>query len=154
MLLLSETHGTEGGNRAWTPPLGCSAWWSAGPTAGTAGVGVMANNSFLQQIAHQPKWIVISPGRAAVLSLRGDDGFLDVVVTYFHTGGQLSDLDRRGVRPDSYDYCNSFPRLREHLRTRIGRAIKPQEQVLTVLGGRLQLCPGRAGHNFDQHYAE
>ena len=53
----------------------------------------------------------------------------------------MNDLDRHGVHPDFYNYYCSFPRLREHLRTRIGQAIKPKEQVLTILGGDFNYVP-------------
>ena len=130
LLLICETHGTDGGNKSWRPPIGSSAWWSAGPTIGHAGVGILVKDSFLKKFVEKPKWTVIWPGRAAILSLRGPEGSLDVIVSYFHTGGQVNDLDRHGVHPDFYDYCCSFPRLRERLRTRIGQAIEPKEQVI------------------------
>eukprot|EP00973_Karenia_brevis_P031409 4332472-Karenia_brevis.AAC.1 len=32
------------------------------------------------------------------------------------------------------EYCNSFPRLREHLRNRISAAVQPKDRALTLFG--------------------
>ena len=134
MLLIGEAHGTEGGNKAWRPPIGTEAWWSAGPTTAHAGVGIIIKKSFLKKFAEAPKWRVIWPGRAALLSLRGAEGALDILVGYFHTGGAVQDLDKFGVHPDWMEYCTTFPRLREHMRNRISAAVKPRDQVFTLFG--------------------
>jgi hypothetical protein len=122
MILISESHGTAGGNNAWRPPLGCSAWWSPGPSSNSAGVGIIIKNSFLGLFSAAPQWTIIWPGRAAMLSLRGSQGSMDIIVTYFHTGSEVTAMDKFGVLPDAYDTCNSFPRLRDHLRMRIGHS--------------------------------
>ena len=134
MLLVNEAHGTDCGNKAWRPPLGTTAWWSAGPTTRHAGIGIIVKNTFLEQFVETPSWRIIWPGRAAVLSLKGVFGALDVVVSYFHTGGEVSELDKFGVHPGHMEYCNSFPRLREHLRNRISAATRHRERVLTLFG--------------------
>ncbi len=134
MILLNEAHGTDGGNKAWRPPLGSRAWWSAGASPGHAGIGIIVNESFLKQFSEPPSWNIIWPGRAAILSLRGNAGSLDVVVSYFHSGAMVQDADKFGVLPEFRDYCNTFPRLREHLRSRIASAIRPRNKVLTLMG--------------------
>ncbi|CAK0903838.1 unnamed protein product, partial [Prorocentrum cordatum] len=76
--------------------------------------------------------------RACILMIteaHGTDGALDIVVTYFHTGSTVTELDKVGVHPNFMEYCSTFPRLREHMRTRLARAIQPQHRVLTLLGG-------------------
>ena len=103
MLLLNEAHGTDGGNRAWRPPIGTTAWWSAGPTAGHAGIGIIIEDPFLRHFIDTPNWRVNWPGRAAILSLKGAQGSLDIVVGYFHTGGEVCELDKAGVRPNSWE---------------------------------------------------
>ena len=134
MVLLGEAHGTEGGNRAWRPTVGTTAWWSAGPNTVHAGIGIFVKNAFLKQFSEPPRWTILWPGRAAVLSLKGPAGTLEVVVGYFHTGGVVQDLDQVGVHPGWVDYCSTFPRLRELMRNRISATIKPRGVALTLLG--------------------
>ena len=141
ILLLNETHGTDGGNKAWRPPIGTSAWWSAGPTPAHAGVGIIIRNEFIQKFSKTPKWRILWPGRAAVLSLRGAEGWLDIVVGYFHTGGEVGDLDKYGVHPNWSEYCSTFPKLREHMRHRISTAIQPRHRVLTLFGADFNWVP-------------
>ena len=121
--------------RAWRPPSGTRAWWSAGPSPGCAGVGIIVQLSFLAQFLAEPRWTVIWPGRAAILSLRGAAGALDIIVTCCHTGGAVTELDKSGVHPTALAYCSTFPRLREHMRMRLAEAIQPRSQVLTLLAG-------------------
>lgn len=92
-ILVTESHGTDGGNKAWNPPSGSKAWWSAGSSAGWAGVGVIARMDFLAKFSQEPEWKVLWLGRAAILSLRSPEGSLDVVVSYFHTGKDVSEHD-------------------------------------------------------------
>ena len=92
-------------------------------------------------ISRGTKYQVIWPGRAAILSLRGISGSLDIVVSYFHTWGQVQELDKFGVHPSMIQYCNTFPKLREHLRNRISAAIRPKEHVLTLLGADFNWVP-------------
>ena len=73
--------------------------------------------------------------------MRGSEGSLDVVVSYFHTGGEVQELDKFGVHPNWMEYCNSFPRLREHLRCRIGGAIQPKDTTLTLFGADFNWVP-------------
>ena len=56
VVVVVEAHGTDGGAKAWRPPIGCSAWWSAGPTAGSAGVGIVIKDSFLGNFENRPVW--------------------------------------------------------------------------------------------------
>ncbi len=135
IVMITEAHGTDGGNRAWRPPIGSRAWWSAGPTTGHAGVGIILRLDFLADFSEEPKWSVIWPGRVAMLSLQGPNGALDIIVSYFHTGGEVTEHDLFGVHPHFRGQCTSFPRIREHMRQRIGVAIKPQDRALTILGG-------------------
>ena len=135
VLLITEGHGTDGGNKVWPPPFGCTTWWTAGPTAAHAGVGIIAKNSFLQNFESSPSWTVIWPGRAARLSLRGPSGSLDLLVVYFHTGAEVTELDLYGAYPSHRPHCTSFPKLREHMRCRVGQAIAPQTSVLTIMAG-------------------
>ena len=111
MLLIGEAHGTEGGNKAWRPPIGTEAWWSAGPSTAHAGVGIIFKKCFLNRFTEAPKWKIICPGRAAMLSLRGAEGALDILVGYFHTGGAVQELDKSGVHPECMEYCTVFPAL-------------------------------------------
>ncbi len=141
MLLLNEAHGTDGGNKAWRPPIGTTAWWSAGPTVGHAGIGIIVKDSFLRQFSGPHRWHIIWPGRAAILSFRGPHGSLDVVVAYFHTGWEVREMDKFGVHPQWMEYCNSFPRLREHLRNRISAAIQSRDRVLTLFGADCNWAP-------------
>ena len=92
MVLITEAHGTSGQHKAWTPPQGTTARWSAGPSTGHAGVGIIVKNVFLQRFA-EIQWETIWPGRALRLRLRGKEGALDVIVSYFHTGAMVQELD-------------------------------------------------------------
>ena len=135
VVIITEAHGTQSGNRAWRPPHGCKAWWSAGPTTGHAGVGVVAKDVFLQKFDRTPTWSVIWPGRAARLSLSGPEGSVDILAVYSHTGSQVTEHDLFGVADTVRPSCVSFPALRAHLRCRLANAIAPKGSVLTVLGG-------------------
>ena len=54
VVLITEAHGTDGGNKAWRPPIGSQSWWTTGPTAGRAGVGVVVRTDFLARFNHPP----------------------------------------------------------------------------------------------------
>lgn len=134
-LMLTEAHGTEGMHSAWRPPPGVTAWWSAGASTAHAGVGLLINNGFLANFEANPRWEVIWPGRAAKLCLKGNQGSLELLVAYFHTGNEVKEADKHGVLPSWWDRCNSFPQLRRHLRHRIAGAIRPRHEALTIIGG-------------------
>ena len=74
VVVVVEAHGTDGGAKVWWPPIGCSAWWSAGLTAGSAGVGIVIKDSFLGNFENRPVWTAMWPGRAAKLAMRGSQG--------------------------------------------------------------------------------
>ena len=71
-------------------------------------------------------------------------GSLELIVTYFHTGGKVRLEDKHGVHAAWWDRCNSFPQLRLHLRNRSANAVRSQHDALTVVGGGLQLDGKRA----------
>ena len=125
-VLISEAHGTYGGNRLWRPPLGCSAWWSPGATAGHAGVGIIVKDSLLKKFDANPVWSTIWLGRAAKLSLQGPEGALDLVVTDFQTGSEVMEHDLYGVALAAREWCDSFGALWTHLRNWLSNAIAPR----------------------------
>lgn len=73
--------------------------------------------------------------------MRGAVGAVDIVVSYFHTGAEVQELDRFGVHPSWMGCCTSFPRLRGHLRDRISDAIRPKDRVLTLFGADFNWAP-------------
>ena len=87
------------------------------------------------EFSEPPHWNVIWPGRAAKLELRGIHGALDLWALYFHTGATVSEQDLHGVFPAAIPRCTSFAAIREHMRSRVGRAIAHRSAVLTVLAG-------------------
>lgn len=127
--MLTEVHGADIGNATWRPPLGTAAWWPAGATAGHAGVGVIARDTFLD-LSNEVTLEVIWPGRVMKLKLRGPNGSLDSIVSYFHTGARVTEHDLHGVDPSLRDHINSFPALRAHLRNRIARKLSPHNVSL------------------------
>ena len=46
-VLITEAHGTVGQHAAWSPPSGTAAWWSPGPSAARAGVGIVVKQTLL-----------------------------------------------------------------------------------------------------------
>jgi len=86
-VLLQEVHGTAGYYLSWAAPRGSKAYFSPGATASCAGVGVVVSIEFLSQFDPDPVFEEVSPGRAAVLRLRGNKGALDLWTIYGHTGG-------------------------------------------------------------------
>eukprot|EP00959_Pyramimonas_sp_CCMP1952_P236079 4933990-Pyramimonas_sp.AAC.1 len=144
VVMLTEAHGTPGGHAMWTPPPGCSAWWSAGATTAHAGIGIVLHDRFLSNFTEPPRWTVIWPGRAAVLSQRGRCGALDLVVAYFPTGSEVHDADLFGAVRDQLPDSPGFPDLREHLRARLSHHVAPATQALTILGGDFNWVPSAA----------
>ena len=138
-ILVTEAHGTPGRHQAWTPPPGCRAWWSAGPNTATAGVGIVVQEAFLRRFDPDPQWEVLWPGRAARLALRGSDGDLDLIVTYFPTGNVITPTDLYGATPADLPHCTSFWALRARLRQRLADRMASAAVCLSVMGGRLQL---------------
>ena len=134
LLLITEAHGTPGIHKAWRPPLGHSAWWSAGASTAHAGVGIIANNKFLSQF-NSVIWRVIWPGRLARLMLRGADGALDVYVAYAHSGAMVGEAELHGLPASQWHRCTTFPELRNACRCRLARAIAHRHSVLTIVGG-------------------
>ena len=98
-------------------------------------MGIIVKDTFLAHFDEKPKPTAIWPGRSGKLALRGREGALDIVVAYFHTGAEISELDLYGVHPDHAQRCTTFPALREHFRSRLGQALARAETTLTVLGG-------------------
>ena len=97
-------------------------------------MGVTVRNSFLEQFdAARTRWVILIPGRAAVLKLRGPRGHLDIVAVYFPTGevleGDASLLADLGPLP------RTTRSLREVMRRHVARALLPPEETLTVVGG-------------------
>jgi len=131
---LAEVHGTDGEAKAWKPPIGCKAYWSCGPSASSAGVGLIVRQTFLDLFA-AVAWDMVWPGRAARLRLQGNAGNIDLWVLYFHTGSQVSDADRMHVLPYASEQCHTFEGLREHMRNRIGRAMADSRTTLSFVAG-------------------
>ena len=94
-------------------------------------MGIEVTDALLKNFERAPRWKVAWPGRAPILSLRGSSGDLDLVASYFPTGGVISELDLVGVHASALERCTTFPRLREHLRVRLAAALRPQEEALT-----------------------
>ena len=95
----------------------------------------MIKNSFLEKFDADPVWSVIWPGRAGKLSLQGPEGAIDLIVSYFHTGKEITEHDLFGLTPAARASCTSFAALRARLRIRIASSIAPRNSVLSVLGG-------------------
>ena len=131
----SESHGTADRGAAWREPLGCRSWWSPGPTTGSAGVGITVRKEFLRLFEHRVHFEVIFPGRAAVLRLEGSQGSLDIYSIYMHTGdcAPLADVLEAGYDPNGRNPSNF--ELREVLRRRIARAMRPRDLVHSILAG-------------------
>ena len=143
VLLLTDACGTEGGHLIWRPPTGCSAWWSAGASTAHAGVGIVVQDRFMARFEEPPRWSVVWPGRAAVLSLRGPEGALDIIVAYFPTGSDVNEADLCGAHVADLAEHPSFPELRAHLRSRLARHVLPPVRALTVLGGGTSIMSSR-----------
>ena len=131
----TETHGAKDGNNTWRNPDGCTSWWSPGPTPGVAGVGLTVKNVFLDKFSHTRKWEIILPGRAAVLRLSGKHGALDLFIVYFHTGVHVFPQDLKDAGLNVQEQHVTSAHLREALRHRISRKIRPQDQTLSFLMG-------------------
>ena len=116
-------------------PAGCSAWWSPGATTAHAGVGVVVKDNFLKHFDANPRWVVILPGRACRLELRGEEGALDILVVYFPTGANITEHDTFGFRDSEINGVNTFQELRARMRSRLAGAIAPKTTALTILGG-------------------
>ena len=105
------------------------------PCSCYAGLGLVVKDNFLRRFDANPRWVVILPGRAAKLELRGGEGALDIFVAYFPTGANITEHDTFGFRRNEIDGCTSFQALRGRMRTRFAGAIAPKASALTVLGG-------------------
>ena len=133
-VLISEAHGCAGQHKAYEAPRGCSSWWSAGPSAAHAGIGIVVKNSFLEHF-EEISWQVLWPGRAGRLRLRGREGALDLIACYFHSGATVMEADLYGDPDAQRTSCSSFPVLRALLRDRLARHVANASQVLSILGG-------------------
>ncbi|CAK0817329.1 unnamed protein product [Prorocentrum cordatum] len=135
--LITEAHGSETRNSTWRAPLGTTAWWSEGASAGRAGVGVVVRDSFLKQFSEQPLRVHMWRGRAAKLCLRGPMGAFDIMVVHGHAGSAQTptDSDMGGVlrprRADIHSLCD----IRSLLRSKISDSLSPAEGCLALLGG-------------------
>ena len=130
----SETHGAEDRCKGWRNPPNCRSWWSPGPSAATAGVGITAKNDFLA-LFERVKFEIIFPGRAAVLRLTGVLGSLDIYSVYFPTGdsSHAEDMLEAGYDP-SVRVVSNFE-LREALRRRLASRMRPRDQTMSVIAG-------------------
>eukprot|EP00959_Pyramimonas_sp_CCMP1952_P318499 6664418-Pyramimonas_sp.AAC.1 len=70
-----------------------------------------------------------------MLRLRGPLGSLDIVVSYFHTGSDLTEHDLHGLEPHLRSSATSFPALQALLRSRIADSLADSQDVLTIFGG-------------------
>ena len=129
----SETHGAMRSD-TWRNPPGCRSWWSPGPSAAAAGVGITVQEAFLKRFS-QVRPEVIFPGRAIVLRLNGDQGAVDIFSVYFPTGdsAHTDDMKEAGYDPAIRTVSNF--ELREALRHRLAQRMRPRDQVMTLLAG-------------------
>ena len=102
---------------------------------GSAGVGITVQASFLQLFQHRVHFEVIFPGRAAVLRLDGALGSLDIYSVYFHTGHSAPLEDALEAGYDANARVPSDFELREALRRRLVRALRPRDRALSFIGG-------------------
>lgn len=87
-LLFSETHAAEGDRAAFRSARGTCSFWSVGSSRAT-GVGLLVPEAFLAQFSGV-RWEEILPGRAARLSLVGEEGRLDLYMLYFAGGDEAA----------------------------------------------------------------
>ena len=139
-LLVTEAHGRVGRHKAWQAPAGFTAWRSAGPAAGHSGVGIVLRDSFAEQFS-SVAWRVLWPGRAARLALRGQEGALDLIVSYFHTGAEIQEADLYRVPDDLRANCHTFSDIRALLRDRLSGRVSNINTVLTILAGDFNWVP-------------
>ena len=113
-----ETHGVDGIEDAIRLPRDCTAYWSH-CSSQEAGIGLMLKDKFLARVnpvSSERDWKHIIPGRVGMLSLRGAEGALDLIVAYFATGQQ-------GAK----DRMIAMQKLAQQ--------IKPREEALTIMVG-------------------
>jgi len=130
----SETHGNTGRGNMWRNPPGCLSWWSPGPSAATAGVGITIRSEFLRRFDEcRPE--VLFPGRALRLRLSGAQGSLDIISVYFPTGDSTHEDDIREAGFEVGGRTVSNFELREALCRRLALRIRPRDQGVTVIAG-------------------
>ena len=134
VVLLTECHGTGGLYDAYRPPRGWVARFSAGVSAGHAGVGMMIRESFLDRFDTR-EWRPFWPGRAAKMALRGREGSLDLIVSYYPTGDEVAEADTFGAPAGRVHEAVNFPALRGIMRDCVAAEVANKETVLTVMGG-------------------
>ena len=135
IMIWTETHGTTDGNQAWREPNSCTSWWSPWTSSAAAGVGITVQNQLFDKFDKaRTRWDIIIPGRAAVLRLRGNLGFLDIFAVYFPTGPVVLDHDPSLRNLDGVLPSSNFE-LRMTMRRILAWAILPAHQVLSVMAG-------------------
>ena len=115
---VAETHGVDGMTDAIQIPCDWRAYWSHG-SRNKAGIGLMLHRKFLHNfnpICDERDWAHIVPGRVGLLSLRGVNGALDIIVSYFATGQQGATERASAIQT-------------------LARRIRPREEVLTIMLG-------------------
>jgi exonuclease III len=132
-LLVTETHGKPGEELTLSLPRGWHAWWAHG-SATRAGVAILISPQLRAQFDDSlTRWEVITPGRAAVLRLKGAQGCLDLWVTYFATGKQ-GEIQTSASCNDA-DSTLSITTQRRNMRESIATRISPRNNVLTIIAG-------------------
>ena len=130
----SEAHGTMDRCQAWRNPIGCTPWWSPGPSTASAGVGITVRNSFLQ-LFDGVKFDVVFPGRAAVLRLSGIHGCLDVFTVYLPTGDSARPDDLREAGYGAAERRATNFELRDAVRCRVASQVRARYGTMTVIAG-------------------
>ena len=115
-VMLQETHSTPGAVKAWVEPAGFTYFYLHG-TRHRNGVGILVNNKFLARFdpPRSRALEAVEPERVGALRLQGPVGRLDLFVVYAETG------DARDAR--------------QGMRERLGRAIVPPTQALSMVAG-------------------
>ena len=113
-VLVQETHSTQGVMSTWGG-IPDARFFASHGTSHQAGVGIFISEQFINQFDPHPEWQEISPGRMAILRLRGPQGALDLCVIYMHTGASRRD--------------------RDGLRGSLAPALRPSNQALTMVAG-------------------
>jgi len=131
-VLISESHGTKGGQRAFTDIEGTKAFWSEG-TASRGGVGILVKQDFLDKFGEQqPVWKEPCKGRLGCLELRGEKGAMFIWSAYFPTGCSRPIGEDQGgpAIPEQ----ESLGLQRRHLAQMIRDGLRNRE-ALSVVGG-------------------
>ena len=132
--MLAEAHATPGGIQTHVDIQNTRSWWAPG-TAARAGVGIILHNRFLDKfMSAPPNWVILDPGRLAVLQLKGNSGSLDILVGYFPTGTRRSVAADLTPNSTSDDSETALRRQREALARKIRHYMRSSGALIIVAG--------------------